>query len=272
MIYLSNWIERLFIGYGELFLRLLSSKQMWERGRRSAEAIARLLKSLGVESGKVLEVGCGNGRVTLHLARYGYEVYGIDISPILIEDGIKRARELGLDTKVKFIVGDARELVKYLRDYAPFKVVYFIWTTVIGYYDEETDRSILKQCLELTEEGGYLLILEHANSHFISLIRSIVPVEGVISYYDDLVVIEYPDYRPEKGLFINTWRFYKQQNHDLKYLGEVSFQLRAYSLNELIKLAEDIGWKLYKVLGPTLELESVFRPALHPINVVFKKC
>ena len=36
--------------------------------------------------GPVLDIGCGTGRVSLRLARRGYEVVGVDVDPVLVEE------------------------------------------------------------------------------------------------------------------------------------------------------------------------------------------
>jgi len=70
--------------------------------------------------GPVLELGCGTGRVALHLARRGHTVIGLDRDPELIEALALRASDLdpsGVGRKsdapggisVKGIVGDARD-------------------------------------------------------------------------------------------------------------------------------------------------------------------
>ncbi len=70
--------------------------------------------------GPVLELGCGTGRVALHLARRGHAVIGLDRDPELIEALSARASDLdpsGVGRKsdalgglsVKGIVGDARD-------------------------------------------------------------------------------------------------------------------------------------------------------------------
>ena len=51
--------------------------------------------------GAILDLGCGGGRVALHLARRGHRVLGLDSDPELVE----RARALDLESEV----GDARE-------------------------------------------------------------------------------------------------------------------------------------------------------------------
>jgi SAM-dependent methyltransferase len=51
--------------------------------------------------GRVLDVGCGGGRVCLHLQNRGYEVVGIDVSPLAVQvcelRGVRDARVLPVD-------------------------------------------------------------------------------------------------------------------------------------------------------------------------------
>jgi SAM-dependent methyltransferase len=79
----------------------------WPKAERQAIRLAR---------GRVLDVGCGAGRVALHLQERGHEVVGIDLSPFAVEVSRRRgardvrelpvtrvSRELGLfDTIVMF--------------------------------------------------------------------------------------------------------------------------------------------------------------------------
>jgi SAM-dependent methyltransferase len=61
----------------------------WPKVERAAMRLAR---------GRVLDVGCGAGRVVLELQRRGHEVIGIDVSPLALEvarrQGAKDVREL----------------------------------------------------------------------------------------------------------------------------------------------------------------------------------
>ncbi len=56
-----------------------------------AEAIYRILKKYHIH--RVLDVGCGLGKVTVYLAEKGLDVMGIDISPRLVELAQKKAQE-----------------------------------------------------------------------------------------------------------------------------------------------------------------------------------
>src|SRR5207248_3188884 len=59
----------------------------------------------GLTQGRVLDVGCGDGRHAAEFARRGFEVVAVDLSPALIE----RARKSHSHTPVKFEVADARK-------------------------------------------------------------------------------------------------------------------------------------------------------------------
>ena len=56
--------------------------------------------------GGLLDIGCGTGRVALHLAALGHSVTGIDADPHLVEALASRARHAGV--RVDALVADAR--------------------------------------------------------------------------------------------------------------------------------------------------------------------
>lgn len=56
-------------------------------------------------AGPILDLGCGTGRVALHLGRQGHRVIGVDLEPELIDVLRRRARDL----PVKATVADARD-------------------------------------------------------------------------------------------------------------------------------------------------------------------
>jgi SAM-dependent methyltransferase len=56
---------------------------------------------------QVLDLACGTGAYTLELARLGYEAWGTDLEPALVEQARKKAAEAKV--AVNFTVGDMRE-------------------------------------------------------------------------------------------------------------------------------------------------------------------
>jgi SAM-dependent methyltransferase len=69
-----------FVGEPEYYLAPFRS--WWSQERRAMRFVR----------GRVLDLGCGAGRVGLHLQTRGHEVVGIDVSPL----AVKVARQLGL--------------------------------------------------------------------------------------------------------------------------------------------------------------------------------
>lgn len=59
---------------------------------------------------KVLDVGCGVGRWSRFLARQGGDVTGVDLSPTMIEEARRRAKEEGVDDRCDFQVTNLAEL------------------------------------------------------------------------------------------------------------------------------------------------------------------
>lgn len=66
------------------------------------------LADAGHFRGRVLDVGCGTGEHTIHLAQRGHDVLGVDGAPTAIEIARRHAAERGVDAR--FAVGDAFHL------------------------------------------------------------------------------------------------------------------------------------------------------------------
>jgi SAM-dependent methyltransferase len=62
-------------------------------------------KLAGSDGGGVLDLGCGTGRVALHLARNGHRVVGIDLDDALVEEFNRRAAGLPAEA----VTADARD-------------------------------------------------------------------------------------------------------------------------------------------------------------------
>jgi len=77
--------------------------------KKECAAIASWLIDRGIRPGaQVLDAGCGTGRYAIELARHGYVVHGVDLSPELIEVAI-RAKEAATG-RASFTVGDIAHL------------------------------------------------------------------------------------------------------------------------------------------------------------------
>jgi SAM-dependent methyltransferase len=78
----------------------------WETGR--LQPAARRLIDEGAIRGRVLDAGCGTGRLAVELAQHGLVVVGVDVSDRAIRRA--RARAWSAGVRVSFVVADARVL------------------------------------------------------------------------------------------------------------------------------------------------------------------
>jgi len=248
----KHWIEQLAIDHGDLLLRYL--KQAEGRAPDDVELLEKLFLDFDVHRGdEVLDLCCGYGRLSTRLADKGYRVTGLDISPTSIEYGRRWAEGMKIGDRVEFIVGDVRDVLKilsYKRE--RYKAIICMFDS-LGYYDDETDRSILKQSHELASKNC-LLVLEVGNRDFLVKHLEDQPFES--SEFDDLKLEVSRKFDIEKSRFEQVWKFYRIEGDIPKPLATIPSSIRAYSLHELIELVGLAGWKFMSSYG-TLDMKPV---------------
>src|SRR2546427_10433074 len=84
----DHWTETLFLRHPEVFLAV--HENAWSTGEAQAKDLQRILERFGVPAGGPnLDAPGGIGRHGTRLAKMGYHVGGVDLSPTLVE----RAKE-----------------------------------------------------------------------------------------------------------------------------------------------------------------------------------
>ncbi|MCK9463640.1 MAG: methyltransferase domain-containing protein [Proteobacteria bacterium] len=99
---MRQWYEELFTDYARTY-----DTEVFTRGTR--QEVGFIEREIGRDKRtRILDVGCGTGRHAIELARRGYDVTGIDLSPSQLARAAQKAREAGV--RVRFLERDARRL------------------------------------------------------------------------------------------------------------------------------------------------------------------
>ena len=104
-------------------------------------------------AGRVLDVGCGYGRIALPLARAGYDVQGIDISENLIKAAVAAADAEGL--RLAFATASMMSL-PYPSD--SFDVVVCLWSAFHELLETEEQTRAMREMLRVLGPGGLAVI------------------------------------------------------------------------------------------------------------------
>jgi len=199
--------------------------------------IVEILREYGIDSGLVLDLGCGTGSMTELLAQRGYDMIGVDASEEMLELAVEKRERSGHD--ILYLLQDMREFELY-----------------------GTVRAIVSVCDSInyiTEEEDLLEVFRLMNNYLDPKGIVLFDFNTVYKYEELLGENTIAENRPE-GSFI--WENYydpkeRLNEYDLtlfireeeglyrKY--EETHYQRAYSLEQVLELLRKAGLKTLRV-------------------------
>ena len=224
-----------------------------------AEGLRKIFQRRGVPSGgRILDLACGLGRISINLAKAGYEVVGVDISPLYLRLAQKWAKKESVDGKTIFYRMDLRNAPRLLASKAEkFDAMINVGTS-IGFHDESYDRQLFRSLTTLTGRGG-VLIIETVNRDY--LVRHFQ--EQDISELDGIVWSDARRLDLESSYMRNSWKFYRKDRRSLRLIAEVPVSHRVYPLHELKALLFSAGWEYLESYGSLRELTPLTVDSFH---------
>jgi len=257
---MSDWTRKLFVEHSDLFLKLLNER--WSRTEEVVNGMLKVLSGFGIASGNLLDLCCGNGRISIYMAKKGFKAVGVDISRAFLEDARKKAKEHKVSHDVTFLEGDVRNLKKVVGDVSqPFDIVVNAWTS-IGYFSQDDDINMFKQARELSRKDAVLIIAETMHSDFLAVKFTPTGYQEV----GDTVLLESRKYDPTTSQLTAAWTFYNKRGENLKFIDRIELENHVYSQSELSSVLRKAGWEPVAFYGSFLTLQSM--NPLTSLNVV----
>ena len=122
----------------------------WDTGTPDP-MLVEIVESHAVAPGRALEVGCGTGTNAIYLAQHGFEVVGVDISPLAVDKARDKAH------------GQCRfETLDFLSDAPPGGPFQFVFDRGCFHtLDEDHDRAQFAQSVaaRLVDGGKWLSLI-----------------------------------------------------------------------------------------------------------------
>jgi SAM-dependent methyltransferase len=104
--------------------------------------------------GPLLELGCGTGRLLLPLARAGFSITGVDMSPRMMEVAQAKVDDAGLDDQISLVQADMRE-VNLPQQY---RLAFIAINSFMHLLTMEDQLDALRAWRKLLLPGGLLVI------------------------------------------------------------------------------------------------------------------
>ncbi|MGL4208256.1 MAG: class I SAM-dependent methyltransferase, partial [Candidatus Adiutrix sp.] len=109
---------------------------------------------LGDKPKNILDLACGPGLYTHHLAKLGHNCVGVDFSPASIDYAQKKAHEAKLTAQ--YVLSD----IRHYQDDTTYDCVMFVFGE-FNVFSETDARLILRSCAKLLKPQGLFILEAH---------------------------------------------------------------------------------------------------------------
>ena len=240
-----DWFESWF---GSPYYHILYEHRDELEAQAFVERLLKYLQPLPMST--MADIACGEGRFSIELAEYGYDVTGIDLSSASIEKAKKHEHE-----HLHFMVHDMRY---------PFYINYFNYVfnffTSFGYFATERDHMMAAKSFAAGMKKGGLLIIDYLNKE--QSLSKLVPEDTLQRGQYEFKL----ERKLEENHFVKDIYFKDNEGKERHYKESVA----AFELSDFIKMFKKAGLSLVATFGDYRL--NVYHPYDSPrLIMIFKK-
>lgn len=217
------------------------------RRRRIVDSEKFYIEQALAAQGRVLELGCGSGRLTVPIAQRGIEILGLELSPKMLDAA--RAKSASAGVKVALIAGDMRSFCLN----SEFAAIFIPGNSLLHLLTDGDLKACLQQVKQHLAPAGRL-VLDVSNPAALTLNghSERTPVMHFPSPLGGMIrVEETSSYDSESQIRDLSWYFSTDKKRDFL---TTEYRLRMIFPDELITMLGHAGFELQTRYGEfTLE-------------------
>ncbi len=205
-----------------------------QRIAKAVDEVDKIINLLSIEpESHILDLGCGTGRISLELARRGFQITGVDRTRRYLEQAKEQADKEGLE--IELVLEDMREF-RRLED---FDAVISMFTSFGYFEDAEDDHRVVANVCDSLKTGGAFIIETHGKETLAPIFR-----ERDWSEKDGVIVLYERKVSQNWGWMWNRWIMLRGNE---RIEDEISHRL--YAATEMVALLTDCGFSKVDVFG-----------------------
>ena len=223
----DNWWESFFSG---LWLDVQRQSRTREQTQRETDFIEKVLQLKGKD--RVLDVPCGEGRLSLELASRGYRMTGVDSCKALLEDARRKADKAGFD-----IVWEHRDM-RDLPWKKEFDAAFCFWGS-FAYFDDQGNTDFVRAVCRSLKPGGRFLLETEVAETLLPKFRG-----RDWQWIGDILVLEDRSFDCSAGRVDAEWTFLRGGLVEKR-----RSSIRIYTYRELSRIFEECGFSELETYG-----------------------
>lgn len=202
-----------------------------------ASYVISLLREEGIDDGLVLDLGCGTGSLTEILAREGYDMTGIDLSPDMLQIAMEKRMESGRD--ILYLNQDMREFELY----GTVRAIVSICDSMNYLLEKEDLVQTLRLVNNYLDPGGVFIFDLNTEHKY----RDILGQCTIAEDREESSFIWDNNFDEETGINEYNLSLFIQEEEDLYRKYQETHYQKAYSLDEVRAAVEEAGMELAAV-------------------------